>query len=452
MWLIPSDNPENLHRFFMWCRDTGINSPGLVLVNKAVFAEKEKAYKEIIAPKGWNFATTEADDFVGQMLEMWGTYKNLPWVGLMGDDCIPLSIGWEKTVLGALTGWNVVCVHDDRKTGSGGIGRGSVWSGELMRAVGQLFVPGFREEEQYGIWEALVSHTGSKTYKGEVVVRRPGYEPTAFIYAAGQNSPQSWLDANGDDVVKRIEELKKEKGIIQYTLDYTGVSVMVAVPTMDGSLEYEFLGCLHETFAHFTAAGIPHEFIVEPFNADIVMARSKLFAKFMRGTCSHILMIDSDMGWEPSAVGRLFAAKKDFVAVAGPKKKIPLQCAVTPLPLDKNFGKVSFDSQTGTVEVAEVGGAFNLLTRTFGEKMIAAYPELGFMGIGGEKEHALFLPMIMEGAYKAEDYAICHRWRAIGGQVHVCPDISLKHAGRKVYEGAWSDTWPKPEAVKQAAE
>lgn len=452
MWLVPSSNPELLHRFFLWCRDTGLSSPGLVIVEKNHFESLKAEYGALIAPNGWNFHLCEASDFVEQVRETWPIYKDLPWVGLMGDDCIPLSIQWEKSVLEAVYGWNVVSVHDDRKTGSGGIGRGSVWSGDLLRTVGALFQEGLNEEEQYEVWESIAGATMAKMHRADIVVRRPGFEPRLV---AGGDSVRGWIDANHAAVCEKVEALKKARGIIKWDVDYTGVSLMVATPTVDGALDYEFLGCLHETFGMLSAAGVPNEFILEPFNADIVMARSKLFAKFMRSSCTHLLMIDADMGWTPQAIGRLFAAKKDFVAVAGPKKRVPLQCAVTPLPLDKNFGKISFDPDSGTVEVAEVGGAFCLFTRNFGEKMIAGYPELEYMGIAGETEFALFMPTITDKAYKAEDYAICHRWRKIGGTVHVCPDISLKHAGRKVYEGAWNETWPKQQpadALKEAAE
>lgn len=449
MWLLPSQDPEKLHRFFMWCRDTGINNPGIVLVEKNHFGSLETEYKALIAPPGWTFHLTESGEFVGQIREVWDLYKDLPWMGIMGDDCLTLSIQWEKMLLESLVGWNVVSVHDDRKAGSGGIGRGSIWSGDLVRTIGTLFFKGFNEDEQYEAWENLTGATAAKTHRADIVVRRPLHIST---HAYGGENIQEWLDNDAQALAQKIEDLKKERGIIKWDVDYTGVKIMVAVPTGDGKFEYEFLGCLHETFAMLTHAGIPHEFVVEPFNADICMARNKLFAKFMRSDSTHCLMIDDDMGWTPQAVGRLFAAKKDFVAVAGPKKREPLQCATTPLPLDKNFGKITFEPDSGTVEVLEVGGAFNLYTKEFGNKMIEAYPELAYMGIGGEEEYSLFLPLITEKAYKAEDYALCNRWRKIGGKVYVCPDISLKHTGRKVFEGAWSDTWPKQNPMKEAAE
>lgn len=449
MWLLPSKDPELLHRFFLWCRDTGLASPGLVMVEKKHFEENKDAYLGLLAPKGWNFHLTDADDFVGQIREAWPTYERLPWVGLLGDDCIPLSINWEKTVLTAVAGWNVVSVHDDRKAGSGGIGRGSVWSGDLMRVAGALFFEGFSEDEQYELWENVATATGSRTHRADIVIRRPGWEPN-HVWA--NEKVRAWIGENGTPICEKIEDMKKARGIVKWEIDYTDVRLMVAVPSGSGHLDYEFLGCLHETFGMLTSAGVQHQFVIEPNNADIVMARSKLFAKFMRSDCTHLLMIDDDMGWTAQAVGRLFAAKKDFVAVAGPKKREPLQCAVTPLALDKNFGKIHFDVTTGTCEVAEVGGAFCLFTRAFGEKMIAAYPELQYAGIGAETEYSLFLPQIVDGAYKAEDYSLCNRWRKIGGEVHVCPDISLKHVGRKTYEGPWSDTWPKQEAIKEAAE
>lgn len=454
MWLVPSQDPDQLHTFFAWCRDTGISSSGIVLVEEERFERLKEKYQSLIAPPGWGFHLTKSDDYVGQVIEAKALYWEQPWVGLMGDDCIPLSIQWEKTALAVLSGWNVVSINNDNETIPAGIGRGSIWSGDLMRAIGALFFESFSEDAQYEIWENITQAAGAKAHKGEIVIRRPGWTSD---HVCGGDAVRGFLEHRGDELCGKVEELRISKGVMRWHIDFTGLSVMIAVPSGAGSLGYEFLGCLDETYRMFGSAGVTYQFVIEPHNADIVMARSRLFAKFLRSTCTHLLMIDDDMGWTPQDVGRLFAAKKDFVAVAGPKKRVPLQCAVTPLPLDKNYGRINMDHATGTVEVKEVGGAFNLYTRAFADKMIAAYPELAYAGVAGETEYSLFMPLIHEMAYKAEDYAICHRWRAIGGGVHVCPDVSLKHIGRWTYEGSWAETWPKTDPrtanmMKEAAE
>lgn len=450
MWLVPSKDPEQLHNFFLYCRDAGLTSHGLVLVEKKHFETKKEQYLELLAPGGWNFHLTEADDVVGQVREVWDLYRQAPWIGLFGDDCVPLSTSWEQTLIRAINGCNVVSCHRDGK--GDGIGRGCVWSGDMVRQAGALFFEGLSEDEQYEAWENIVSATHSKTNRGDVAVRRVGW---VCDHQNGGEKVRAWLETEAPAICERIDVFKGTRGVRRMQFDFTGIKLMIAVPTVDGSLDHEFLACLNETYGMLNAVGAAHQFSLEPFNADITMARNKMFARFMRSDCSHVLMIDCDMGWKPEDVVRLFAAKKDFVAVAGPKKRVPLQCAVTPLPLDKNYGKINFDPESGTVEVKEVGGAFNLYSRAFGEKMIAAFPELEYAAFGGGSEYALFLPLITEKAYKAEDYAICHRWRQIDGEVFVCPDVSLQHTGRKVFEGAWTETWPKqpvPQVVKEAAE
>lgn len=448
MWLLPSKDPDLLHTFFLYCRDTGLASPGLVIVQKEHFEAHKDKYLSLIAPNGWKFQLSEADDYVGQVRGTWDIYKDAPWMGLFGDDCVPLSTNWEQTMLKAVNGCNVVSCHNDGKTGSALIGRGAVWSGDMVRAAGALFFAGFTEAEQYEAWENICAATYSKTYKADVVVRSKDFDA---LHCDAGGKIRAWLETDATAICDKVDALKKAKGVRRMTFDFTGVKLMVTVPTVSGALDHDFLACLHETFAMLSSVGVQYQHAVEPFNADIVMARNKMFARFMRSDCTHLLMVDCDMGWKPEDLVRLFAAKKDFVAVAGPKKRVPLQCAVTPLPLDKNFGSIHFDPESGTVEVKEVGGAFNLYTRAFGEKMIAGYPELEYDAIGGGTDYSLFMPLITEKAYKAEDYAICHRWRQIGGKVFVCPDISLQHTGRKVFEGAWSETWPKVQPKLQEA-
>lgn len=450
MWLLVSTNPDNLNRFFRSCRETSLGTPGRVLVNGDVYLAQKEAFEKIPLPERWEFRLTQASTFVVQIQELWDEVRNMPWVGVLGDDCIPLSSKWDGDILHSVAGWNVVSTYDDLKSGPGGIDRGSIWSGDLLRLTGFLFLDGLSEQEQYLLWQEIGRTSACWTHRGDIFMRHFGAVDRSEELT---EAIQSWLTENLPGLAHRIDEEKSGKGILKFTVDYEGVNIMVAVPAWSGELPHEFINSLHETFAMFMAANVRHEFAVEASNADIVMARSKIFARFMRSKCTHLLMVDDDMIWSPADVGRLFAAKADFAAVAGPKKKIPLQCAVQPIAIDENYGTVKFEPETGSVEVSEVGAAFVLLTRNLGEKMIEAYPELAYNGIGGEIEHALFLPMIVKKVYKAEDYALCNRWRAIGGKIAVCPDISLGHIGKYTYKGAWAETWPRDTAqVKEAAE
>ena len=37
------------------------------------------------------------------------------------------------------------------------------------------------------------------------------------------------------------------------------------------------------------------------------------------------------------------------------------------------------------------------------------------------------------GKYESEDYGFCELWRSLGGEIHVVPQVKLKHMGRMSY-------------------
>ena len=87
------------------------------------------------------------------------------------------------------------------------------------------------------------------------------------------------------------------------------------------------------------------------------------------------------------------------------------------------------------VNVREVGGAFILLSRTMVKKMAKEYSHLSHPMYDG-------FPRLFEDEYTpnqwiTEDYAFCERWRRIGGEVFVYPDIYFEHLGMYAVEGSY---------------
>jgi hypothetical protein len=86
-----------------------------------------------------------------------------------------------------------------------------------------------------------------------------------------------------------------------------------------------------------------------------------------------------------------------------------------------------------------------MVTRGAIMRMITAYPQTCYRAIhawplptGPERErHALFDTMILpeSGEYLSEDYAFCHRWRAIGGRIWLDTKSRLTHIGSFEYHG-----------------
>lgn len=152
-----------------------------------------------------------------------------------------------------------------------------------------------------------------------------------------------------------------------------------------------------------------------------------------------MMMIDSDMGFHYDDIVRLILANKEFAGAAGPKKTAKLEFAANNCDSEGNLIPHKTD-ETGMISCTEVGAAFMLMSKTCAQKMAYSYPDLAFDGDEGKTEFALYDSFIVGQAPKrrhlSEDFAFCHRWTTIGGEIWLLPDVNLTHAGRAVWEGA----------------
>ena len=181
------------------------------------------------------------------------------------------------------------------------------------------------------------------------------------------------------------------------------------------------------------------------------MARIKLFGAFMRSDCTHLFWIDSDQGWQAKDFIRLLLAKKDFVAVAGVRKVFPASFAVSvsddngrPLPIRE-------DASHGLLRASGVGMAFTCMSRACATRLSQSYVDLKFTTADGREESGIFMPMIKNGRYLSEDYGVCQRWRDIGGEIWIAPEVSLLHVGAFTWQGAWVDQLAEKSAAERAA-
>ncbi len=152
--------------------------------------------------------------------------------------------------------------------------------------------------------------------------------------------------------------------------------------------------------------------------------RDILVRKFFDSGCSHLLCVDSDIGWRASDVQKLLATGKDFVSGVYCQKteerKLPFQ----------------FD---GEVDGPLLGcdwapGGFLLVKRAVIERMMGAYCGLQYDSGGHGRLVALWSMMFdPETPYSSEDVAFCKRWRRLGGEIWAHSGVQLKHFGERAY-------------------
>jgi len=284
------------------------------------------------------------------------------------------------------------------------------------------------------------------------------------------------------EIQVKIDELRKNK-------------LFVATPMYGGMNHGLYMKSSLDLQAVMSRYGVDTKFSFLFNESLITRARNYLVDEFLRSECSHLLFIDSDIHYDPRDVIALMALDKDVIGAPYPKKSINwgnIAAAARKHPnmeakeLETLVGEYVFNVVKGTsqfqvtepLEVMEIGTGFMMVKREVFTKFAEAYPHLrykpdhvGQVNFDGSRYiHAYFDTVIDKGynfedihrlmeraskgedvseeakkmleleaeashRYLSEDYMFCQWWRAIGGQVYLCPWMKTQHIGTYAFTG-----------------
>jgi hypothetical protein len=464
MWLLPTRNRlEQLQNFLSACVTTGMTTPGRVLVQQAELADMQPWYDELDLPAGWCVIPVESEGMAAKIQEAYasGACDDARWIGVLTDDMWPITQDWDKQLLSGLEGWNII-TGNDMDQAPKRMESATVFSRDLIDAVGYLAPPGMKHLFFDDVWERLHAATGCVRWFMDVKV---AHRPKTYSTRADSTADKIRSFHDGDEIRFRrwvhdelpaaceaVLSCAEAHGVRVERPDMRGVSLYLSTPSGSGEFDRRYVRSLMQTIDMVRSASGEIDWAEMPYCADLSLARNRILGAFLRSRHTHMLMIDDDMGWSPHDVLRLLQTKLDFVGGAGPKKLYPLRFCIHSRDDDGREVHGAYHENTGTIEVTGIGTGFLLVTRACVERMVSAYPELVFDPGEGQTEYALFDPVITNKRRYSDDFAFCWRWRKIGGKVHVLPSVRLAHVGTHCFEGSLLDAMAAEPELPQAAE
>lgn len=265
----------------------------------------------------------------------------------------------------------------------------------------------------------------------------------ADVNAKGANpdSRESWLNSGQPD---RAE-----------------VRIMIGTPCGQGGVSPTYLQTVMGVQRLCTDLGWDVEVHVRP---DALVSRTRnIFASRIArdDTYTHLLMVDADIGFDPLVVQRLVTSGHPVVGACVPLREVRWEkvnaaansgLTLTPTELASvaHGHAVSFAQhhsgtaapQNGFLPARFLGAALLLIRRDAlvtlaGSQHVTHYRQGGQWRDWEPDGWTFFDPCVEPGTglYLSEDYAFCHRWRAIGGTVWADVDSRVTHTGNVTVQG-----------------
>lgn len=212
--------------------------------------------------------------------------------------------------------------------------------------------------------------------------------------------------------------------------------VLIATPSYSGATDARHETCIAQMSAECHALGWKLDRCTRTTDSVLPRARNVLLGNFMASGATDLLMIDADTWCDPGSFTRIMMHNVDLVGGAYPHRGEIDGFVFRPFN-DRLF----FDDKTGLMEVDACATGFLRITRAVVERLIAAHMDEWYHDITapGMQIFNLFDFKLDEHMYWSEDYVFCRKWRAVGGQSWIDPELMLHHKGEKVYSGRLGD-------------
>ena len=229
------------------------------------------------------------------------------------------------------------------------------------------------------------------------------------------------------------------------------VAPFVATPMYGGMCHGSYMVSMARVIPVFVKAGFAAVELAYTMNESLITrARDSLAHDFMQSDCTHLMFIDSDIGFWAEDILSMIAADKDIVCGLYPRKEIDwgavaaaVRAGVEVGDLHQHTGALVVNTLDGRVddapsdvlvEVVNAGAGFMLIKRGVLEALADKVPAYRT----GSRVYRQFFGTSIDpdsGVGLSEDFAFCKLARDNGYGVWVAPWIKLTHTGTYQFSG-----------------
>jgi hypothetical protein len=221
----------------------------------------------------------------------------------------------------------------------------------------------------------------------------------------------------------------------------TCTGVVFATPLSRPWVSLEYDQSLAATCWGLGRLGIRYE-AIKLSGEDHAQARNKLLTTFLEDhpTASDLMWIDDDIGWDPQRLVDWLTRPEDIIAGAYRLKEADDEIGF-PIGIATEHGRMI--EQDGLIGADSVAGGFIRMRRHVAEMLAANADKFWRVDprTGARKEWFNVFEMGRgpDGRWWGEDFAMCCKWRALGGEIWIDPLMPLTHRGEKTWDATLAD-------------
>jgi hypothetical protein len=225
MWVLPTlGRPEICQRALDSIIAVGCTTGGMVVVD----GDPDPRYRELRLPPGWiRLENAHNRGLLDTLNWAFRTHPDEPWYGLLNDDFVIRTPGWDARLVAAAGALGFASSNDLWQAGQPAPGRAGgrmcgalAFGGNMLRALGWWTPPGLFHCFADDAWEEIATSLGNRQYLRDVIVEHwhadngKAERDATYRHAYGRLEADRlvWMEFQRESMPGAIERVARARG------------------------------------------------------------------------------------------------------------------------------------------------------------------------------------------------------------------------------------------------